>query len=185
LHGGLHAALVTDAGTLPGFGLGAAFGVSFGGEWIHARVLGTFLPPRAASAASRPGSALEFDLLAGALALCAPVIVRASRLSAGACLGGELGVLSVKARGLSVSRRGDVLWRAGRLDLDARWALSDSVSIDLMLSALAPFERHRFVVEEFHPGFVGPWYSQATVHRPLPVIGRAGVGLSIAFDGGE
>jgi hypothetical protein len=183
LHGGGRAGLVADAGTLPGVGLGAALGVSLGGDWIEGRALGTYLPPREASSRSRPGAGAEIALLAAELALCAPGVVQLSRLRAGVCLGAELGALSARARGFSVSGERAVLWRAGRLDVEGRWALADGVDIELAVGALAPLERPRFVVDEFRPGFVSPWYSQASLHRPQPIVARASIGLSIELGG--
>jgi hypothetical protein len=179
LHGGARAGVVADAGTLPGVGLGAALGVSLGGDWIEGRALGTYLAPRDMPSPTRPGASVEFQLLAAELALCAPRVVRLSRLRAGFCLGAELGALSARASGFSASGAGQVLWRAGRLDVEGRWALASGIDVELALGALAPLARQRFVVGEFRPGFVSGWYSQATVFRTQSIVARASVGLSI------
>jgi hypothetical protein len=111
--------------------------------------------------------------------------VQFSRLRAGVCLGAELGALSARARGFLVSGEGPGFWRAGRLDVEGRWALASGIDVELSLSAVAPLERHEFVVDEFRPGFVSAWYSQSTLYRPQPVVARAGIGLSIAFGRGD
>jgi hypothetical protein len=185
LHGGARAGLVADAGTLPGLGLGAAIGVSLGGDRIEGRARGTYLAPREASSPSRPGAGAKFDLLAADLALCAPAVVRSSRLRAGVCLGAELGVLSARARGFSASGERQVVWRAGRLDVEGRWALARGLDLELALGALAPLVRQRFVVSELEPGFVTSWYGQTTMHRPPSIVARASIGLSVELGGGD
>jgi hypothetical protein len=185
LHVGARAGVVVDAGTLPGLGLGAALGVSLGGDWIEGRALGTYLAPRDMPSLMRQDASIEFQLLAAELALCAPRVVQLSRLRAGVCLGAELGALSARASGFSASRAGQVLWRAGRLDVEGRWALANGIDVELALGALAPLVRHRFVVDEFRPGFVSAWYSQATVYHTQAIVGRASVGLSIELGGGD
>lgn len=185
LRGGARAGLVADAGTLPGLGFGAAIGVSLGGDRIEGRARGTYLAPREASSPSRRSAGAEFELLAADLTLCAPAVVRSSRLRAGVCLGAELGLLSARARGFSVSGERQVLWRAGRLDVEGRWALAPGVDLELALGALAPLVRHRFVVSELQPGFVTPWYDQTTMYRPQSIVARASIGLSVELGGGD
>jgi hypothetical protein len=185
LRGSARAGVVADAGTLPGLGVGATLGVSLGGDWIEGRALGTYLAPRDRPSPTRPDASVEFQLLAAGLALCAPGVVQLSRLRAGACVGAELGTLSARASGFSESGAGDVLWRAGRLDVEGRWALASGIDLELAVGALAPLVRHRFVLDEFRPGFVSEWYSQATVFRTPAIAGRASIGLSIELGGGD
>jgi hypothetical protein len=166
------AGLVADAGTLPGLGMGAALGVSLGVDALELRLLGTYLPPRdaqiapaATSGAASPGA--EIELLAGSLLGCAPRLLRASNLALGVCAGGELGRLSGRGTGVTVARSGTSLWASARADAEARWTLAQSLSLDVGLSALVPWER-----DEFSIGGVG------RVFRTSAVVGRATVGLS-------
>jgi len=175
--GGARAGLVADAGTLPGLALGAALEASLGIESIELRALGIYLPPHE-STQSRAGASAEFALLAGGLAVCAPRALQTVSLRAGVCLGGELGELSARARGFTVSGRGAAAWKAARLDVDARWALGHGIGVALGLSALAPFERDRFVIDERSSSFE-PWSTQLTLHRTEPLVMRASVGLDI------
>ncbi|HTV21857.1 MAG TPA: hypothetical protein VMG12_24375, partial [Polyangiaceae bacterium] len=179
---GGRAGLVADMGTLPELGLGPTLGAAWGVDWIEARASGTYLPAREASV-SRPTASAEFGLLTAGLSVCTPRLLQGASLRAGLCLGGELGDMWGRARGFSVSRSGNALWRAGRFDVEARWALAPGVGLDLVLSALAPLERYRFVIEEFNPGFADPWYSALTLHRAQPVAARASLGLSVELGG--
>lgn len=175
--GGARAGLVADAGTLPGLALGAALEASLGIESIELRALGIYLPPHE-STQSRAGASAEFALLAAGLAVCAPRALQTVSLRAGVCLGGELGELSARARGFTVSGRGAAAWKAARLDVDGRWALGHGIGVALVLSALAPFERDRFVIDERSSGFE-PWSTQLTLHRAEPLVMRASIGLDI------
>jgi hypothetical protein len=183
LRWGARAGLVADAGTLPGLGLGATLGASLGVDWVEVRALGTHLPPRDSSP-SRPGAHAEFVLLAAGLAVCAPRLVQLSALRAGACLGAEGGQISATGRGFSTTHEGTAWWKAARADVEGRWELGHGLGVDLMLSALAPIQPYRFVVEEFRPGFVSPWSTLATVHHSPSIVGRASIGLSLEFGGG-
>lgn len=167
------AALVGDAASLPGSGLGVALGVAVGGEVLELRLLGTYLPAREASRQTPSGSGgVTVGLLAGAVAGCLPRLLRVSELELGVCAGAELGSLSATGTGVDISRSASVLWSALRADASARWALGRGLTLDLLLSALVPTERHEFTISE-----VGP------VFRPSALVGRAGVGVSYAFGG--
>jgi hypothetical protein len=140
------AALVADAGTLPGLGMGAALGASFGVEAVNLRLFATYLPsrdaqvaPDAALATTSPGA--EFQLLAGSLLACAPGLARAAELTFGACAGAELGWLSGRGTGLTVARSGESFWRAARADAEARWTLAQGLGVDFRVSALVPWKR--------------------------------------------
>lgn len=179
LRAGAQASLVADAGTLPGFGLGAAIGISLGGDRIEARAIGTYLAPRDESIPSRATAGVELDLLAAGFALCAPTLVELSRLRGGVCLGAELGTLSARAHGLSVSSESEVLWSAGRLDVEWRWAVASRFDIELALGAVVPLHRQLFVIDEFEPGFVSSWSSQLAVYRSEAIAGRLGIGFRV------
>jgi hypothetical protein len=168
------AALVADAGTLPGVGMGASLGASFGIYAFDLRLVGTYLPPRATSvgasstasgASSTPGA--EIELLAGSLLGCAPRVLRASEVAFGVCAGAELGWLEGKGTGVTVSRSGGSLWKAVRADAEARWTLAQGLGLDVRLSALVPWERDEFSVD-----------GVGRVFRTGAVVGRATVGLS-------
>jgi hypothetical protein len=167
---GALAALVADAGTLPGVGMGASLAVSLGWGALEARLLGTYLPPRDVSVDSSgvgaPGA--EIELLAGSLLACAPRLLRAHRLELGACAGAELGWLEGTGTGVDISRSGVTGWSAARGDAQARWTLGQGLGLDLLLSALVPLERDEFTVA-----------GAGRVYRPGRVVGRATLGLSI------
>jgi hypothetical protein len=171
---GANAALVADAGTLPGVGLGAALGLALGGEALEMRLTGTYLPPRDVSidgsGAGSPGA--ELELLAGGLDVCAPRLLEASELALGACAGAELGWLAGTGTDLALSRSGGTWWSAARVEAVARWGLGRGWGLDLLLTALAPLERDEFAVD-----------GVGRVFRPGHVVGRAGLGLSLELDG--
>jgi hypothetical protein len=171
---GASAALVADAGTLPGVGMGASLGASLGIAAFDLRLVGTYLPPRATSAgasiaasseSANPGA--EIELLAGSLLGCVPRVLRASELAFGACAGAELGWLEGRGTGVTVSRSGGSVWTAVRADAEARWMLTRGLGLDLRLSALVPWERDEFSVD-----------GVGRVFRTGAVVGRATVGLS-------
>lgn len=166
------AALVADAGTLPGLGMGAALGVSLGIHAVDLRLLGTYLPPRdaqvasaAASGAGTPGA--EIELAAGSLLACVPRLLQASNLALGACAGAELGWLAGRGTGVTVARSGQSLWTAARADAEARWTLAQGLGLDFRLSALVPWERDEFSID-----------GVGRVFRSNAVVGRATLGLS-------
>lgn len=169
---GAGAALVADAGTLPGLGMGATLGVSVGVDALDLRLSGTYLPPRDAQVESVPASGAaspgaEIELLAGGLAACAPRLVRVSNLALGACAGAELGWLSGKGTGVTVARSGSSRWTAARADAGARWTLAQGLSLELSLSALVPWARDEFSID-----------GVGRVFRTSPVVGRTTFGLS-------
>lgn len=167
------AALIGDAGSLPGAGLGASLGAALGWDRVELRLLGTFLPAREASIDASSGSGgVAIGLLAGSLLACLPRLLAPSRLELGLCAGAELGWLSGSGTGLDVSRSDGGLWSAPRLDAVARWALGHGFALDVQLSGLVPLQRHEFAVSGAGPVF-----------QPSAVVGRAGVGLSLELGG--
>lgn len=165
---GASAALVADAGSLPGAGIGAALGVAIGVDPIEVRVLGTYLPPRGASIGAvesrSPGA--EIELLAGSLLACAPRLLRAPPLAIGACAGAEYGRLEGTGTGIAEQRTGGYWWSALRADAVSRWALGGGFGLGLQLSALVPLDRDEFAVQN-----VG------RVFRPWRVTSRATLAL--------
>ena len=174
---GLHAALVGDAGALPGAGLGALLGASLRWQTLELQALGTYLPARQASVEGSSGQAIgaELGLLAGSLLACVPALVRRSSIELGACAGTELGVLSGEGNGLSAPRSDSVPWWAVRGDLSARWGLGDGgLALELLAGAVVPLSRDDFAVADSGRVWV--------VHRPAAVTVRASVGLGIELD---
>ena len=174
---GLRAALVGDAGALPGAGLGALLGGSVRWQTFELQALGTYLPSRQASLEGSGGQAIgaELGLLAGSLLACAPALVRRARLELGACAGAELGVLSGEGNGLSAPRSDSAPWWAVRGDLLARWGLGDGgLALEVLAGAVVPLSRDDFAVAD--AGRV------RVVHRPAAVTVRASIGLGIELD---
>jgi hypothetical protein len=165
---GASAALVADAGTLPGAGMGAALGATLGIAAFELRVYGTYLAPRSVSVERSGGSAgAEIDLRAASLLACAPRLARASELEFGACAGAELGWLQGEGTVTGISRSGGSSWSAARVDAEARWRLGQGLSVGLLLSALVPWARDEFAIE-----------GVGRVFRSERVVGRATLGLS-------
>jgi hypothetical protein len=165
---GVSAALVADAGTLPGVGMGAALGATLGISAFELRAYGTYLAPRSVSIERPSASAgAEIGLRAASLLACAPGVARASELELGACAGAELGWLQGRGTLVGVSRSGGSSWSAARVDAEARWRLGNGFGVGLLLSALVPWARDEFAIE----GVGG-------VFRSGSVVSRATLGLS-------
>jgi hypothetical protein len=165
---GASAALVADAGTLPGVGMGAAVGATLGIAAFELRAYGTYLAPRSVYVERSGGSAgAEIDLRAVSLLACAPHLARASELQFGACAGAELGWLQGTGTVVGVSRSDGSSWSAARVDTEARWRLGQGFGVGLLLSALVPWARDEFAVE-----------GVGRVFRTGSVVGRATLGLS-------
>jgi hypothetical protein len=168
---GASAALVADAGTLPGAGIGTALGATLGVAAFELRVYGTYLAPRSVYVERPGGSAgAEIDLRAASLLACAPRLARASELEFGACAGAELGWLQGKGTVVGISRSGGSSWSAARVDAEARWRLGQGLGVGLLLSALVPWARDEFAIE-----------GVGRVFRSGSVVGRATLGLSYEF----
>lgn len=173
---GASAAFVVDAGTLPAPGWGALAGVSLGGEALEVRLLGTYLWAREVSVVtSMPGSGAELALAGGSLLGCAPRLMRTERLELGVCIGAELGGISGRGTGLSVTKDGSTRWLAARADAGARWTFGPKwLGLDLMLGAVVPLQRSAFVISNEGEALV--------VHRPSVLGLRASLGLDVGFD---
>jgi hypothetical protein len=167
---GASAALVADAGTLPGVGMGGSLAASLGMGAMDLRLLGTYLPPRDVSvdgfSDGAPGA--EIELLAASLLACIPRLLQAHEVQLGACAGAELGWLEGTGTGVDISRSGVTGWSAARGDATARWALGQGLGLDLQLAVLVPLERDEFTVA-----------GAGRVYRPGRAAGRATLGLSI------
>lgn len=172
---GASAALVADAGSLPGVGVGVSLGASLGIDALDLNLLGTYLPPRGVSLEAPPVTSsvpvAEIELLAGSLLACVPRLVRAPELAFGACAGVEVGWLAGRGMGVDVSRSGGSWWTAARADAGARWRLARGFGLDVRLSALVPWDRDEFTV-----------IGIGRVFRVAPVVGRATLGLTYEPD---
>jgi hypothetical protein len=166
--------LIADTGTLPATGLGAGVGITLGWPRLQLRAVGTLLPEREgsvnAAAPDSPGASI--GLLAGSALGCVPVTSLASALSVAACAGWELGQLSGSGTHVATPYHQSAFWSAARLDLGARWALLPSaLSLELLLTAVAPFTRDEFILKDL-----------GSVYRPASLLGRLGLGLGLALD---
>jgi hypothetical protein len=174
---GLRAALVGDAGALPGAGLGALLGASLRWQALELQALGTYLPSRQATIEAAGGRAIgaELGLLAGSVLVCAPALLERPGLELGACAGAELGMLSGEGSGLSAPRSDSTPWWAVRGDLSARWKLGTrGLALEVLAGAVAPLWRDDFAVTDAGRTQI--------LHRPAPVTMRASVGVGIELD---
>jgi hypothetical protein len=167
------AAMVGDAGSLPAFGLGVAFGADVAWPSLELRALGTLLPGAEGSVDARdadsPGA--EIGLVAGGLLACAPLSTRVVGARLAACVGAELGRLSGHGTRIETPHLSTTWWSAPRADVAGRWDLPPRwLALELGVTVAAPIWRDEFVLE-----------GVGTVHRPAPVVGRASLSLRADF----
>jgi hypothetical protein len=165
---------LADSGTLPDSTLGVALGIGLTWSSLELRASGTFLPEREGTlVASDPRSpGVSIGLLAAGVAGCVPLALRASIIGMELCAGAELGQLSGTGTRVLVPYQRQTLWAAARVELAARLALFQSpLALELLVTALAPFTRDEFFLKNI-----------GEVHRPASVIGRLGLGLTVAID---
>jgi hypothetical protein len=168
---------IADSGTLPASTLGAGVGLGLSWSSLELRAIGTLLPEREGTlVTSDPRSpGVSIGLLAGGAVGCAPVALRSSSLDLALCAGAELGQLSGSGTRVLVPYQRHTLWAAARVELATRLALFQSpLALELLVTALAPFTRDEFFLKDL-----------GDIHRPASVIGRLGLGLSLAVDGGS
>jgi hypothetical protein len=166
--------MVGDSGTLPVPGLGLGVGVSLVWPGVEVRAVGTWLPKREgtldATDPSSPGTSI--GLVAGSALGCVPVGVDRAIVDVAACVGWELGELSGTGTHVSVPYEQRRLWSAARLDVAARWPVpGTSVGLEVSVAGVVPFTRDDFILKDL-----------GTVHRPASVVGRLGLGISLAVD---
>jgi len=115
----------------------------------------------------------DVQLATGALLACmSPVAAARRELSAFLCGGGELGRLSGTGTGVVEPRTGQRLWAAARLSGDLFWSIpSTSLRLGAQLALVVPLIRDDFVLDGI-----------GSVHRPSSLVGRAGLGLDVAFE---
>jgi hypothetical protein len=164
--------MIADTGTLPAPGIGAGVGVTLGWPRLQLRAVGTLLPEREGNlnaSAGSPGASI--GLLAGSAMGCVSLGSFPSWVALAACAGWELGQLSGSGTHVSTPYQQSALWSAARLDLASRWALTSVLSLELQLTAVAPFTRDAFILKDL-----------GSVYRPASVLGRLGLGLGVAID---
>jgi hypothetical protein len=165
---------IADSGTLPAGTLGAGVGIGLSWSGLELRAIGTFLPEREGTlVASDPQSpGVSIGLLASGAVACVPVALRTASLGMLLCAGAELGQLSGTGTRVLIPYRRRTLWAAARVELAARLALFDTpLGLELLITALAPFTRDEFFLKDL-----------GEIHRPSSVVGRLGLGLSVAVD---
>ena len=143
---------------------------------LELRAIGTLLPEREGTlVTSDPRSpGVSIGLLAGGAVGCVPVALRSSSLDMALCAGAELGQLSGSGTRVLVPYERRTLWAAARVELATRLRLFQSpLALELLVTALAPFTRDEFFLKDL-----------GEVYRPASVVGRLGLGLSLAVDGG-
>ncbi|MEY4548477.1 MAG: hypothetical protein RL685_4672 [Pseudomonadota bacterium] len=165
--------LAGDSGSLPAPGLGAALGIELAWPRLQLRALATLWLEQHTRLAAQPGLGGDLGLVTGALLGCTrPFGAPSDPLALGLCAGGELGRLSGIGTGVLDPREGQSLWAAARAEADLFWSVPGTqLRLGAQLSVAAPFIRDDFVLET-----IGP------VHRPGSLVGRAGLGIDVAFE---
>ena len=166
--------VIGDSGTLPVSTLGAGVGLELAWSSLQLRAIGTFLPAREGTlVASDPGSpGVSIGLLAGGMVGCLPLALRTSSLGMAVCAGAELGQLYGTGTHVLVAYQRRALWGAARFELGARLALGETpLALEMLATALAPFTRDEFILKDL-----------GEVYRPASIVGRLGLGLSVAVE---
>jgi hypothetical protein len=150
---------------------------SFWSERLRVDATFAYLPPVRVPIAARPTAGGALSLFAGGVAVCPALWPwRAARplwalpFSLSACLGVEAGQIRAAGYGAERAGAGTALWLAPRAAASFVAAVNGPLAMRLDVGAAAPLVRPSFVLE--HVGLV---------HRPSPVVGRAGVGLELRF----
>jgi hypothetical protein len=166
--------LLTDVGSLPAPGLGAAVGAELAGRRFSLRALGSLLFEQHTELDSplSPAPGARLQLFTGSLLACIPVFDgAATAVTAQACLGVELGRLAGEGTGVPAPRRGGALWVAPRVDAGAAWSVPHSpLQLAVLLTVASPLNRNEFELDDI-----------GTVHRPPNVVGRLAFGVGVGF----
>ena len=165
--------LTGDSGSLPEPGLGAAFGIELGWRRIQLRALATLWLERHARLPAQPELGGDLSLATGTLLGCSNVLeTTPPALSLSLCAGGEVGRLSGSGTGVAVRRNAHSPWAAARVESDLYWQVpSSSLRLGAQLSLGVPFVRDDFVLDQI-----------GAVHRAASLVGRAGLGVDLAFE---
>jgi hypothetical protein len=164
--------MIGDTGTLPSMGLGVGVGLELSWPSIALRAIGTLLPEREGTLAAAGSPGVSIGLTAGGALVCVPLRDNPAALSIAACGGWEVGQLWGSGTHVSAPYHQRALWSAARFDVASRWVVPDTaVALELLVTAEAPFTRDDFILKGI-----------GRVHRPANVIGRLGLGVSLAID---
>ena len=168
----LSVAVVADAGSLPGVGLGLGLGAELRAGRFALRAAGTLLFDRHVAlpetGTRTPGA--DMSLVLGSLSACTSPFGAASSV-AFVCGGWELGRVEALGTGVEQPRRGSALWSAPRVDLGLGWAIEDSpLRLLGQLTAATPLQRDDFYLRDL-----------GTVHRAPAVVGRLAIGVDVRF----
>jgi len=159
-------AVASDAGDLPGVGLGLRIGATLTHAALRAALALGWMPPRDSLTAT--GSGGRFQLAFAAADACwAP---RRNAWTFLVCAGGELGAYGAEGVGVTSSFSRTTLWRAARAGVGATLALGGPVALVLEAGVIVPLSRPSFVLDGVSP-----------VYRPASVAARGGVGLEYWF----
>ena len=159
------AALGADVGELPGAGVGLFGGAALRRGW--ARFDGTlgWLPSRDKLSAGGGG---QFQMAFGALDACFAPTWHERTLRA--CGGAELGAYWAAGVAVAGPTSATTLWRAGRASVGALIGLGGALSLSIEATAVFPFSRPKFVLDECEP-----------VYRSARVAGRLAIGLEVGL----
>ena len=157
----IHAALAGDIGELPGAGLGVFGGAALSRRWVRLDGTMGWLP-------SRETGNGQFQLASGAVDVCFVPTWRDGALRA--CGGAELGAYWAAGVGVPRPDSTTTLWRAGRASVGALIGLGGALSVSLEATAVFPFSRPKFVLNEMDP-----------VYQSARVAGRLALGLEIGL----
>jgi hypothetical protein len=160
------ATLATDAGELPGGGLGVGLGVGIGRGVARLNVLGGWFPSRDSVRSNGTGGSFQLAF-GGAEACFAP---SRGNWTALGCAGAELGIQHGTGVGVANSIPLTAFWRAARASLGFVLRSSDRLGLVVTATAVAPLARPEFVLDQ-----------TSAVYRAAPIAGRLAVGLQMSF----
>lgn len=169
LHTSVIAAFLGDTGSLPAPAFGASLGVELGDGKLALRVLGALLFEQRVPVTRSAGA--DVGLAFGTALGCANVLGTGGPLTLPLCIGVDVGQLSGTGFGVATVREGTALWLSPRVEGGLYWAVpATELRLGAQLSAAAPLNRDEFVLDRI-----------GAVHRPAPVVGRAGLGLHLTL----
>jgi hypothetical protein len=158
----VRAALIADAGALPGAAGGAGAAVAFGWNGWRAELYGAGWLARRARLDPASSAGADVSLLVTGLRGC---VQRARRLL---CAEAEMGRLSGSAVGVSDPRRASLPWTAAGLAVAFPSRLGAHLDGLLMVEGLAPLQRPRFVLDD-----------GAILYQPAPLTLRVSLAVQI------
>jgi hypothetical protein len=160
-------------GSLPTAAGGVALGLALRVARLRAELAFEWLPRSVKQLDDERGSGGEFALFAAEARFCGDVfLLRRRALAIGLCGGVEIGAITAEGVNVDHPTTAAVVWVAPEAGGQLRWAFTRSRRIALRVDAAAeaPIVRSTFYIQR-----VGD------IHRPAPVVGRFGLGLSIDF----